>query len=449
MNWNHIIKRVLAFVLVIGLIGCGTEKNIENNVIDSVISEIGGDIAVVSPTVEPGTLRIAVMYLPDGGVLDKAIELYKQEFPEWQVEVTAYQDLTEIVDEIVRRDRFNLEVPQLMREGKVDLVDVDRMPVEELRKEGLLEELSMLFAEGGSVDLNTLLPSIRDIITTDGGVYSLPTTFFTYSLMWYYSFPWVRTENPPQDWTWEEMAAWFETDMERLSLKELIRETPDSFIQFLLDYNYSYFADMEKNEFNFNSPVFMEIVKVVKLFYTDKGLNNLKGLLMDMPFNGDVSDYKTMRGKDYIYFPFPTIPGAEGKSVRLDDTFAINARSPQKEAAWEFMKILLSEEVQNSLYYYAEPVIDNLSEEYVKHKVAALTASSLETKDLTPEEIVESFNNDRRAFYADINRAMPARTIRGFYPIIYEHILSYCENVIELEQCINNIQEDVEQYFQE
>lgn len=60
--------------------------------------------------------------------------------------------------------------------------------------------------------------------------------------------------------------------------------------------------------------------------------------------------YESLYNDDITFIGFPTNTGNGHCFTNITDQFAINANSAQKDGAWEFIKLLLSEEYQDALY---------------------------------------------------------------------------------------------------
>lgn len=60
--------------------------------------------------------------------------------------------------------------------------------------------------------------------------------------------------------------------------------------------------------------------------------------------------YKSIYSNDITFIGFPTTTGTGHCFTNITDQFAINANSTHKDGAWEFIKLLLSEEYQDALY---------------------------------------------------------------------------------------------------
>ena len=130
---------------------------------------------------------------------------------------------------------------------------------------------------------------------------------------------------------------------------------PQRFTEIMINRHYPYIYDDATREYDFDTPVFREILQVVKHLYdrdmlwdidhTDEYIHGLKGgLFLDAFLPGNIRDY-TAFGLDTgprEYYPLPPIRGAEGMAIIPMNTLAISQNALHKTAAWEFIKIFCS-----------------------------------------------------------------------------------------------------------
>jgi ABC-type glycerol-3-phosphate transport system substrate-binding protein len=292
----------------------------------------------------------------------------------------------------------------------------------------------------------------------------LPVWIMTYELQ-----PWpgttiikhITNELPPPEWTWEEAVEWFENEME-INEADFFLGFPASFLLVdLITQNSYYFYDPVTETVDYDSPVLHEIINVVKRLYDDNRLNGLdyetgfllnneaKALMFYYTFGDHVTDFTEMIVGDSRYYPAPVIPGTDGKDAYIESTFGINAASSMsaKAAAWEFIKILLSDEIQNGDLFWsgASPVLSDLNKEgVVRIRNGPYYMDNLSSEELnrhieavTDEELV-AFNENRRAYYDKLNRLSYFPDSMD-YNVITSNAKLFLANQISFEKFVENM----------
>jgi hypothetical protein len=234
-----------------------------------------------------------------------------------------------------------------------------------------------------------------------------------------------------ETWTWDEMLVFF-NDINILAKREVIfSHFSDDLTRYLLMYYHDAFYDYNTGQYNFNIPVFAEILTSVKKAYKDgftwdireegplsnnyfsyetdvensivrfvSGQSNANGFIEIDFMHNDLMDYSTFVLTAGTRYPFPKMGGIDSIALQPAQEFAINAHSPHPEMAWEFIKVMLSEEIQQGYNrYYAPlqmtldyiPVIAKLDGLGVKHAKTAFRGQS--------DEQIAWYNTQRRIFY--------------------------------------------------
>jgi ABC-type glycerol-3-phosphate transport system substrate-binding protein len=323
-----------------------------------------------------------------------------------------------------------------------------------LLAEGLLEDLLPLMAYDIEMPLDTILPGILQAMDYKRGVYIVPAYFYTTSLKIYVSDQTLLrfARELPQPFDWDGFMTFFIPEKERLKLFCVLPVPLGTLTGMLTDEYYPYFYDYETNEYRFDNYVFREILHTVKTLYTlgmvldddssDTFLYGAEGgMLLPSPVSiKDISDYGQfiMRGIDG-YFPMPTIRGAEGMAVSMGMEFAVSVNAQNKTAAWEFIKILLSEEIQNSVYLYDfQPVAATLNTQAVNR-----ARGKPPNYDLSNEEW-DRYNRERRAFFAGIDRVKGGNGAPDVTDIILKYAIRFYRDEAELDNIIADLQQEAD-----
>jgi multiple sugar transport system substrate-binding protein len=130
---------------------------------------------------------------------------------------------------------------------------------------------------------------------------------------------------------------------------------PEIMVNNLVSDNYNQLVDGANGEASFDSPFFKELLEEVKKMYEDKAFSEEYVDFNDSSFTYSIitspSDYLVRLGLYYkngkVYQKPHTAEQNSGISFSVTNQIAMNANSEVKRDAWEFMKFLLSEEVQS------------------------------------------------------------------------------------------------------
>jgi ABC-type glycerol-3-phosphate transport system substrate-binding protein len=271
----------------------------------------------------------------------------------------------------------------------------------------------------------------------------------------------ITSDPVPEEWTWDEAIEWFQADLESNDTEMFLMEPAGQFLSMLLAHNISYFYEPVYDVVDFDSPVLHEIINVVKRLYEGNRLNGIDyqtgsvdyqqatNLMTNFPFGDSVTDFASLTSSYGQFYPYPVIPGTEGKSVSIESMYSICAASSTsaKAAAWEFIKIFISDEIQNGslIWNGASPVISELNREGVARlKNSSSYFSTLSedamkrlTDEVTDDDIFK-FNEDRRAYYDNVNR-LAYIPENGVFRVIQTNATPYIEGEIDFDVCISNM----------
>jgi len=235
----------------------------------------------------------------------------------------------------------------------------------------------------------------------------------------------------------------------------------------------AYFYDSTTG-FNFDHPVFEEILDIVDNLHS-QGLIMRLGYEYDggaarysvaalIPFYGTAMDFTRLDILPGSVYLAPTLNSSEGIALIHSESFAINANSNNQEAAWAFIRLMLSEEVQYSIFstpyldrktvidpilYKDKPftllryesVLANLNRESIRR--ARLTAN------LPDYPTALSWNANRREFFSKVNRIYGRYDAPYIMHIILEHAVEFYGGNETMSDTIRNLNEAVDVYLRD
>ncbi|GKU78875.1 ABC transporter substrate-binding protein [Paenibacillus sp. L3-i20] len=208
-----------------------------------------------------------------------------------------------------------------------------------------------------SFDSNLYYMNILDNSKMDGGLYLLPTSFYLQTLFG----DTVNLEKTgvtidDKNWTWSHFVD-VGKQLANKGDKSFVlggSMEPERMLNLLVSDNYAQLVDGSKHKANFDSVLFTDLLKRVKSLYSEKLISDKPVTYEDSYFN--LSEFYTP--KDYfsrlilyykdgsIYQKPHTVEQQSGIAFGGMSSIAMNANSKLKGTAWDFMKFLLSEEMQ-------------------------------------------------------------------------------------------------------
>jgi len=426
------------------------------------MAEVIGSAVMRLP--ERGTLRIATLHhdasATSFAMIHTAKKKFENKFPGWEVVVEEYARRGEVSN--AELERYLTDLPERLRhfdEYGIDLIRMDYTDRPLLLREGLLEDMAPYFSGPfQDFDLNSILPGVLSAIGTLPYIYIMPTAFSFDGLNVYAENASLsKTDGGlPYPWDFDAALDFFRPEKERLGLDYMLPMPPQRFLSMIFGDYYPYFYDFAEEKYDFDSIVFRELLQIVKLYHDEEmfwdidfedefwyGLPGGLLLLMTPSFDQlkNYQEYETYGNVSQGIYPLPRVYGSEGIAIRRMNEFAMNANAPNKAAAWEFMMILLSDEIQVRQYQWEQPVLATLSEASVKLVLG-------ETSNLT-ETRYNNYNDGRQAFFSKINRVTGREDAPFVWNIIEEHALRYFKGEVSLESAIRELQEAVEEYLRE
>lgn len=134
-------------------------------------------------------------------------------------------------------------------------------------------------------------------------------------------------------------------------------------LQYFVLFNSGSFIDYSEHKCNFNSPEFMRLLELAQKFpaqnsnetsyeYDDTAWREGRALF-ELTSLGDFDSYWRAKyisfGEDVAFIGFPTATGENGSSFMPDSPIAMSASGTKKDACWEFMRRLYSDEYQEGI----------------------------------------------------------------------------------------------------
>jgi len=240
-----------------------------------------------------------------------------------------------------------------------DILITDNLPVENYAAKGLLADIGQLIENDEELSKVEFVQNVFDAYSVDGKLYYIIPNFNVMTMVAKTSLVGDRTT-----WTMEDAQNLVKSMPEGTVL--LGETTRDSFFSTMMDFCGSDFVDVSTGKCNFNSPNFINMMEYAKTlpvelneeYYGEDYWMNYQNQYRDNRTIlcrlsiGNISNLNyTINGRigeDVSYVGFPTESG-QGSYVNAFNSYAISAKSPNLEGAWDFMRYYLTEEYQSTL----------------------------------------------------------------------------------------------------
>lgn len=237
-----------------------------------------------------------------------------------------------------------------------DIISLEGLDVQNYIKKGLLADLSEYINEDDYVS------ACMEAISVDGCIYQISPYFSIQTILGK-----TKDVGEKMGWTCEEMIKFLEDNRETRGL--LYYDESDLLGVFTWSGLEGYLEE-DKNGKHFQKESLENTLEFVQNYqeYALKNESNTDIPSSDMLYQGELSlfkiglssgedyrAYKTMFRSDITAKGYPT-GNASGNYMYLGMPIAICSKSNQKEASWEFISYLLTDEMQYELKEYGFPV---------------------------------------------------------------------------------------------
>ncbi|RED59211.1 ABC transporter substrate-binding protein [Cohnella lupini] len=362
---KKITYAILSFTLVFGLVACSNSSN-EGNGQQTPSNQTGssGDIGTNSG-VETGTAGTGGTKSPD---LDaKATVVFStfwpdDRFKEAKKKYEALHPNIEIKLQNVETDNSHLEAElekyttatnTAMLAGKgPDMLELDLLPTDSYVKHDLLADMGEMMDQDSTFKKEDYFSNILDGARVGKGLYAMPLSFF---LMGFtgdekaIANSGVKVND--KTWTWNDFAQTAK-DLAKTDGNTAAFSYPANYmLSEMVKDNYPLFIDKANGKANFESASFSGLMQQVKGMVDDGvivegGRNSyFQSTQINSPWDYLVSLREN--GENTKLFTKPHAQDtAEGGYFRSYRTIGLNANSKVKNQAWDFIKFMMSEEIE-------------------------------------------------------------------------------------------------------
>lgn len=268
------------------------------------------------------------------GIFSMAVRDFTSQYPEYRIEYVDYDALYgEQAAQQLLMDMLYGDCP--------DLLFVNALPFVQYARRGLLEDLYTWLDADKTLSRADLTPNLLRALETDGALYRLPQTYLLETAA---GKPEITGGN--EGWT---MADFLDTAQAHPELNAIFAQDDGaSMLQLLLLHAPETFVDYEAAEARFDSPEFLRLMKLAKDQTRPEAESPREALLtgqtlLEALTIGHAQSFAQEYADGLGQLSFPGFPGAGRAEFYLTLPMAIPANAQEKEGAWAFLKLLMTE----------------------------------------------------------------------------------------------------------
>lgn len=229
-------------------------------------------------------------------------------------------------------------------------------------KSSLFEDLLPYLDADTQLSREDFIPGAFDSMLQNGHLYGIVPAVMPYSM--------IAPESIARDYAPWDMNAITRLNSELPDGYGLFGTDPDFALQYLLQYACGHFVDKDSAACSFDSEEFIQLLKLcAEAEPYDHSTSTGCGLgCGTASFN---MYYKRVFGGDFQYIGFPSGEGGVNLFSGVVGPLSIMASSENKEAAWQFISIFFTPQLQNNeICLFGIPVIESCLDDYLERSKA-------------------------------------------------------------------------------
>ncbi|QHW34015.1 carbohydrate ABC transporter substrate-binding protein [Paenibacillus rhizovicinus] len=374
-----------ASALLLGslLTACSSGDNNTNTATDTANTANPSDTSNSAQQDADAKQTVTVSVFTEDRFLEDAVSRFEQSHPNIDIEVQETVPTDTSGKQMIRRagpgddgppagdvDKYVNAVGAALMSGKgSDLISVGYLPVDRYLDKGMFADWSELAGKDKSFNSADYYEKVLKGMTGSTGWYAIPVGYTLEVLMGNKSAIQDAGGVDDKTWNWEQFIALCEKISKQASANGesplvLGGQKPEDLMGFLTETVYGKLVSKDGNQSSFDEEAFRVYLEQVKKLY-DSGAVSADDLgrmqqvfskmSMSQPMELASLPSAQENGEAVVLNP-PGTGEDEGLPFTSDLAFALNARSKVKPAAWEFVKFLLSKEIQAAPSMMAFPV---------------------------------------------------------------------------------------------
>jgi len=339
------------------------------------------NISVTKSNIEKKILTIGILTSDKSELLDSAVYLFNQSNIEYSVVVQNYADYSSVNTSEEYRAKYEegrkLLVSEILSGNSPDIIVLSEGDTSYFEESGVLADLNVLIDNDELFDSSQFLPNIWSSGNINEKRYWITPFFHINGILGLEDVMGDRT-----GWTFDEFSS---IVSDQVSVKHLfLYDTPEAMLSIFYPSIHSDFVDLNEKKVNFNNQDFIDLLT---FFYqyncpsseSTESINTQISKKELLFLNTDISDIEGYISYTHIFDGKAELSGIPGKEsnppyVSAKEFYSVSEQSQNKAAAWEFLKFLLSDNIQSksknmSYGQYEIPILVSAYEKMIEKGV--------------------------------------------------------------------------------
>jgi len=326
--------------------------------------------------------------------LQEAAQKFEKLHPGVKVEFKELKTENGVTSELYEQliNRMNTEI--MSGKGADIIVLLPWMPYKKYISRQILVDLNQMMKSDQNYAPSQYYTNIFAGVKYNNKIYTLPVSY-SYNLLGSDT----KLNVDDRQWNWQDLAKTIERTAGN-DWRYALQFSDEGLLRTIIRHDYSRFVNDKKKSASFNSQEFISLLNLCKNL-SDKGYirksvekpthDESKTLFKDIMVSSllDLAWTQTPLDPDisakYLY-RYPS-QSRENGTFQTGTMYAINSASPNQNTAWEFLKFLISEDMQSSSALYGFPVnksaykqiVANQSNQFRKDKQISLSEEQKDT----------------------------------------------------------------------
>jgi len=300
------------------------------------------------------TVIVSLLFVND--FFKEAKQKYEAKNPTIKIELKYLQTADKWGAEDVEKYIKTTNTELLAGKGS-DVIFMDPLPLGKYVNNKVLANMDAMMEQDQAFQKNEYFYNILDNVRVGGGIYSIPLGFGLSTLLGdEEAIGKAGISFDDKTWTWSQLTEAAKQIVKQGDHKYAFANFPpkDMLAEMVTD-NYAEFVDVSNRKAKFESESFTRLLQQVKAMYDEKIVTEKSGgsgkAYFSPVFVNSAKEYFSLAKVDYDkgkVYQKPSISGQHpGGYFYTNSTLSINEKSSVKAEAWDFVKFLLSEEMQD------------------------------------------------------------------------------------------------------
>ncbi|RRJ66019.1 extracellular solute-binding protein [Paenibacillus oralis] len=347
---------IVALMVCVSLTACNSSGG--------EIGKNGNENKGASTTKDGKTVvTLSVLQKDPNGWLDQAAQTYEQAHPDIDIVIKEYLTTPDrapgqalhIGGDInpaeleTYRNTMNTE---LMSGKGPDLISVSNLNYGQYADKNLLADIGELMKNDQNFAIQDYYTNVLDAVKHEGKLVAMPIVFWIHTLTSGLGPSDLQVDEA--NWTWNDLLNKGKEMAEKDSTFGVMGAvSPSSLLSKMVLGEFNQYVDQTAKQAKFDSPSFIQLLNNVRDMY-DNGLLSQdydkliedRDLFRDETYYAPVMLYQALQTNRQI-LNLPSSGDKNGLVFSSNLMLAINEKSAVKQEAWDFMKYLISEEMQS------------------------------------------------------------------------------------------------------